>query len=172
MQSFAIKIARPACLSIIASAAEVYPKECMGSVCCPVAGSKKNHIVAAFAYQVARRKLQEVTSDSPHTFDKLFNTGPFVKFGDYHSHPFQAFEKIFPLGPSETDLKELKVGEVEIIVQVRRTRKKGNYWRGTKSGGISIAWDRYRFLIGAFMRTGGKDDEGVPLYKKIGLEFS
>lgn len=94
-----------------------------------------------------------------------------MKFGDFHSHPFQAFEKIFPLGPSETDLKELDDGGVEIIVQVRRTRKKSNYWRNTKSGGISIAWERYRFLIGAFMRTDGKDEEGVPLYKKIGLSF-
>jgi len=169
MQKFAIEIARPACLSIIASAAEVYPKECMGSVCCPVKG--KNKIIAAFPYQVARRKLQEVTSESSHTFDKLFNIGPFLKFGDYHSHPFQAFEKVFPLSPSETDLKELRAGEVEIIVQVRRTRSKGNYWRVTKTGCISIAWDRYRFLIAAFMRKSGTDEEGFPLYNKVGLKL-
>ena len=169
MKSFAIKIARPACLSIIASAAEVYPKECMGSVCCPV--SDQAHIVAAFPYQIARRKLAEVTSESPDVFDKLFNNGPFIKFGDFHSHPFQAFEEVYPLGPSETDLNDLKNGEIEIIVQVRRTRKNSNYWRNTKVG-VSIAWDRYRFFIGAFMRTGGLDVEGVPLYKKVRLSFA
>lgn len=161
-----IAIARPACLSIIASAAEVFPKECMGSICCDL---KASRIVAALPYQVATRKPQEVISGSSGVFDKLFQQGPFLKLGDYHSHPFQASEKIFPLGPSPTDLNGLRNGEIEVIVQVRRTRRKGNYWRTTKKGRISIAWDRYRFLIGAFMRAPGTDDDGVPLYKSIGL---
>lgn len=164
-------ISRAACLAIVASAAEVYPKECMGSVCCN-AYAKRPKITAAFPYQVARRKLQEVMSDSSTTFDKLFLTGPFAKLGDYHSHPFQGFEKIEPLAPSETDLSELSVGDIEIIVQVRRRRRKGNYWRTTTSGQVSIAWDRYRFLIGGFRKAEGTDEDGVPLYKKIRLRLA
>lgn len=156
---------------MIAAAAEVHPKECMGSVCCE-AGDKSGQIVAAFPYQIAKRRLEEVTSESSEIFDKFFATGAFLKLGDFHSHPFQGFERIDPLGPSETDLRQLNIGEVEIIVQVRRRRKNGSYWRSNKSGYVSIAWGRYRFLVGAFMRLRGTDEDKVPLYKKIRLSFS
>jgi len=161
----AIKIKRSACLAIIASAAEVFPKECMGCVCY----GSKNAIVAAFPYQVASRKDMEVCSDSSVYFDKMFKTGLFKKLGDFHSHTFQSFEKLQPLTPSPTDLNQLPIGGIEVIVQIRRTRKKSNSWRTTKGGSVSIAWDRYRFLIAAFMRIDGHDKDKVPLYKKVGL---
>lgn len=161
-----IKIKRSACIGIIASAAEVFPKECMGCICY----SSKNSIVAAFPYQIARRKDQEVWSNSAVYFDKLFKTGGFYKkLGDFHSHTFQSFEKLYPLTPSPTDLNELPIGGIEVIVQVRRTRRNGNSWRTTSGGRISIAWERYRFLIAAFKRIDGHDSAGVPLYKKVRL---
>lgn len=141
----------------------------MGSVVCD---PKTGHLIAAFPYQVASRKPQEVISQSSGTFDKFFEDGPFAKFSDYHSHTFQAFERILPLGPSETDLDGLKPGMVEIIVQIRRTRRNGSYWRMTKGGKISIAWGRYRFLIGAFMRMKDTDENGVPLYDEVGLKLN
>lgn len=163
-----LSISRSACLSIIASAAEVFPKECMGSICCDL---KANCIHTAFPYQVAKRKTEEVQSDSSGVFDKLFKSGPYIKLGDYHSHPYVSTEKMETLRPSPTDLEELDQDTVEVIVQVRRTRRKSNYWRTTKSERVSIAWDRYRFLIAGFMRVEGVDDEGVPLYKKVGLKM-
>lgn len=164
MSSRALGISRSACLAIISSAAEVYPKECMGGIFC-----KGNRIVAAFPYQLAKRKSEEVESDSALTFERLFKTGPYFKLGDYHSHPFVANEKLVPLGPSITDLTEISVGAIEVIVQIRRTRNKAVWWRETNAGSVSIAWDRYRFLIGAFKRLKGHDQDGVPLYKKVRL---
>ncbi len=161
----AIRIKRSACLSIIASAAEVFPKECMGCVCY----GPKNQIVAAFPYQIARRKDMEVWSNSATYFDKLFKTGLFKKLGDFHSHTFQSFEKVFPLTPSQTDLEQLPIGGIEVIVQIRRTRRKSNKWKTTKGGKITIAWDRYRFLIAAFMRIDGHDKNNIPLYKRVRL---
>ena len=149
-------------LALISSATEVFPRECMGCICCDGFG----RIAAAFPYQLAIRRAQAVSSDSASVFDKLLESGPFLKLGDFHSHTFQANEKIPPLEPSNVDLEELEVGGIEIIVQVRRTRKKRNNWRNSKDG-ISIAWGRFRFLICAFMRIKGIDSEGIPLYKRI-----
>lgn len=155
-------IPRSVSLAIISAAAEVFPKECMGCICC----DEFNKVVVAFPYQLAKRRDQEVSSDSSFNFDKLFQTGPFVKMGDFHSHTFQSFEKIPTLGPSSVDLEELPIGGIEVIVQIKRARRKYNSWKNTENG-ISISWERFRFLIGAFMRVEGIDSDGVPLYKKI-----
>jgi hypothetical protein len=162
-----LKISRSACLSIISSATEVFPKECMGCVCC----NSKNIISIAVPYQIARRNEEEVTSKSPDMFEKMFPSGEYTKFGDYHSHPFQSFEKKIKLKPSPTDLDELKIGSVEIIAETRRARRKGSRWYCAKDGSIRIAWGRFRFKIAAFMRLEGMDKEGIPLYKQIKMNL-
>lgn len=159
-------ITRAACVAIMASAAEVFPKECMGTVC--VRSLTPRILEVAIPYQLARRQLEAVTSNSSSAFDKLFSTGLYDKFGDFHSHPFLSSEELLPLEPSETDLKQLRVGDVEVIVRARRTVRNSDTWRIT-SEGISISWGRFRFLISAFRRIQGTDATGCPLYKRLRL---
>jgi proteasome lid subunit RPN8/RPN11 len=160
-------ITRASCLAIVASASEVYPKECMGCTCTDAGDDTR--IVAAFPYQLARRKYEEVYSESGVAFESVFKSGSFRKFGDYHSHPYKATEKLAALAPSSTDLNELPVNGIEIIVRIRKTKKKANFWRNTKGGRINVGWGQYRCTIGAFMRLPGRDKTGIPLYKDICL---
>lgn len=160
-------ISRASCLAIVASASEVYPKECMGCVCTDAEDETK--IVAAFPYQLAKRKDQEVYSESGVAFESVFKSGSFRKFGDYHSHPYKSFERLDPLAPSPTDLKELPLNGIEIIVRIRKTKKKANFWRNSKGGRVHVGWGKYRCTIGAFMRIPGRDKYGIPLYKDIRL---
>ena len=166
MSSRRLTINRSACVSIVAAAVEVFPKECMGCICC----NQQGKINAAFSYQIARRKAQQVTSTSAEYFDKLFPSGSFSKLGDFHSHTYQHFEKLDPLEPSKTDLDQLKIGGIEIIIQIKRTRSNLNKWQKSKDR-IKIALGRYRCMIAAFMRIKGIDIYGVPLYKEVSLNL-
>jgi len=166
MSSRRLTINRSACVSIVAAAVEVFPKECMGCICC----NSQGKINAAFSYQIARRKEQQVTSTSAEYFDKLFPSGTFLKLGDFHSHTYQHFEKLDPLEPSPTDLNQLKIGGIEVIIRIKRTRANLNKWQKS-NGRIKIALGRYRCLIAAFMRIDGIDLLGVPLYKEVRLNL-
>ena len=162
-------LTRAACVAIVASAAEVYPKECMGTIY--VESKSKNLIIGAIPYQLAKRKDAEVTSNSATGFERFFSLGEYVKLGDYHSHTFQFFEQLLPLEPSETDLEQLKEGDIEVIVRAKRTNKKSYSWR-VKEDGINISWGRFRFLISVFERLPGTDNEGIPLYKRLRLALA
>lgn len=168
-----LEVTRAACLAIVASAAEVYPKECMGSICSLERPSKQGKLLAAFPYQIARRRVEEVSSYSSWLFlEMLSKGGPWIKIGDYHSHTYQKREKVDFLSPSEEDLNNMRVGSLEVIVRVKQTARLYNSWKGSGKGGIRIAWGRFRFLIKAFVRMPGKCQEGIPLYKTIRLVLS
>lgn len=163
-----ILISRSACLSIIAAAAEVFPKECMGSVCTEAGDSWK--IIAAIPYQCAKRTSSQVVSESPEAFEKMFKHGTFRKLGDFHSHPFKAKEHLDPLAPSTTDLESLCLGCLELIVRIRKVKKKTNSWRQGKNGRIYVGWNQFRCVIGAFVREKGTEDEEL-LYNDVRLSL-
>lgn len=166
-----LRVTRAACLAMIASAVEVFPKECMGSVCALQVPTVEGRICGAFPYQLARRSPEEVSSLSSWMFlDLLSEGGPWVKIGDYHSHTYRRCKKIEELLPSGTDLEGMGVGDVEIIVQVCKTKQCRNSWRGVREG-IRISWGKYRFLLKGFLRLEGRNQEGDPLYRTVELSL-
>ena len=133
------------------SAMEVFPKECMGCLC----RHRKDRIELAIPYQTAKRKMEEVESTSSSFFNTTLS-GPFKKTCDYHSHT--RMPKGEKPGLSETDIKDLAIGEVEAIVQIRRCRTSKHEIRQNPSGTISVAWGCFRGLIVTFVRC--KDPAG------------
>jgi proteasome lid subunit RPN8/RPN11 len=160
-----LALSRSACLAMVAASAEVFPKECMGSVCALSKSSWK--IQAAFPYQIAKRKSAEVTSNSSFMFLKMLSHGgPWVKLGDFHSHPYTG--RLVGLAPSEVDLESMEVGDIEVIVRVHRGRAKKNSW-SSGSGSIRVSWGKFRFLARAFVKLDGRDKNGLPYYVVVPL---
>jgi proteasome lid subunit RPN8/RPN11 len=157
-----IKLARAACLSILASVAEVYPKECVG-----VAYRRKGMktICAAFPIQIANRRKASVDCTSPVIFDTFAECGEYERVCDYHSHPYEANYNVGAVQPSKTDIEGLEVGEVEIIVNVQKKRSKKEEWI-VKDGSIHVIHKNYVYEISAFMRIQGSTSRG-PLYKRV-----
>lgn len=164
-----LRISRPACLAIIASACEVFPKECMGTICCMEPPVKVGKIVAAFPFQKADRKRSEVDSYSFFFFQEMLSSGPWHTLGSFHSHP-ETKRSSAQCAPSEFDLRGMDPGDLEIIVRIRHSRKtKKNAWKSTSTGRCSISWGKFQFLIGAFIRMG--EDEDNIWYRKAWLEI-
>lgn len=163
-----LSISRSACVSIAASAAEVFPKECMGCLG-GIVGS--DSVAVAIPYQLAKRKAREVVSSSPDMFKELLG-GHYVKFADYHSHTFEAYEDVLELEPSSQDMQEIKHGEVEIIIQMTKSKSSVQRTRQLKDGSISGSLGRFRFLIRAFVRIRGVDKFKFPRYKVLRLVLS
>lgn len=165
-----IRIARPACLAIIASSCEVFPKECMGSVCCVSMPTRVGNIVAAFPFQKADRMISSVSSYSVNLFEEMTSAGPWITMGGYHSHTQRANEIVSCL-PSPTDIEELGIGGLEIISRISHDRKQTrNVWKNNASGRISISWGKFQFLIAAYVRTEAPSDKDL-YYIQVPIEF-
>jgi proteasome lid subunit RPN8/RPN11 len=163
-----VALSRNACLVMIASAAEVYPKECMGGLCCLT--SNPCRIVAAFPWQNAKRKQLEVISESSWHFAKLLGkNSPWSLCYEYHSHPFKPRERNVFLEPSRQDLLNLDVGGVELIVLVTK-KKKVDFYMKCENGVVEAAMGPFRFQIKAFQRLTGQYRK-TPLYKTLKIRL-
>jgi hypothetical protein len=163
-----IRISQAAIFAMCMSAIEVFPRETIGCVC-----SRGDMCASiAFPYQVARRNRRSVSSLSSCCFGKLLDggSGGWLKLGDFHSHPFQYFEEIATLEPSEDDVRSIRVGQMEIIVRTRMTRGRRHRWRCRARGGrVEASQGRFRFLVRAFVRMPGRIEQGMPAYRTIDL---
>lgn len=163
-----VTLSRTACLVMIASAAEVYPRECMGGLCCLTQEPCK--IVAAFPWQNAKRKHLEVVSESSWHFERLLGRrSPWTLCYEYHSHPYKPKEKDSELEPSRQDLLNLNIGGTELIIKVRKTKKLDFYMRD-QNGFVEAAMGPFRFEIKAFQRTVG-EYRRTPLYKTLKIRL-
>lgn len=157
-------------MAIIASACEVFPRECMGSVCCTSVPVKVGNIVAAFPFQKADRMISSVSSYSVNLFDEITSAGPWLTMGGYHSHTQRAGE-IVPCLPSPTDVEELDIGGLEIISRISHDRKHTrNVWTNNASGRISISWGKFQFLIAAYVRMEAPSNKDL-YYSQVSIEF-
>jgi hypothetical protein len=130
----------------------------MGMVLTESLPDKTVKVITSVPYQLAKRGLDEVVSKSSCFFDRLMHRSGVCKLGEYHSHPFRSFEKVDKLEPSEQDLSEMKVGNIEFIAQVTRVRSK-RFWWHSRNGAISVAWGKYRIFLKAFVRDKEKKGE-------------
>lgn len=168
-----LKISRPACLAIVASACEVFPDECMGTLCCLGLPKHSGSIDAAFPFQLAKRYKEEVQSHSYLFFNRMIKKSvPWHTIGSYHSHTCYSDKHQILAYPSETDLEGMSIGELEVIVRTMRKRKRNiNSWQNTRQGNISVAWGKFQFLLCGFVRERDYDEYNVPLYRKIELRL-
>ena len=153
------------CLGMIASAIETYPKECMGAVFC--SNLKSIKIETAIPYQIARRNTSTVYSETSTEFIKLNRNG-FIKLGDYHSHPYTNKEVLDPLLPSFCDIKDIAVGDIELIIRLHKVRTKSSKIV-TKKDCICISWGKFRIQVMAFKKI--KKTQGRELFLKDQLLY-
>lgn len=166
-----VRLSPTACLVVCASAAEVFPKECIGTVATSIAYiDGVLHIDAAFPYQLARRTKNSVVSHSSSLFGSMFGGGAWKKIGEFHSHPFQYFETLVALEPSDFDMKSLRPGDIEVIVRVQRSKKSACSWKTSASGSIQVSWGHFRFLIKTFARVKGYDGK-FPRYRTVKMRL-
>lgn len=161
-------------MAIAASACEVYPLECLGTLCCPRVPRRAARITAAFPYQIAERKTDEADSTSFGIFQKMFDESraPWYIIGSYHSHPCYTTRYNIHSTPSEADLESMETGDLEIIVHTKRRRKRRmNYWRTTTAGNISVAWGKFQFLIRGFIKVEGSGRTSGLQYRSVPLEL-
>ena len=86
---------------------------------------------------------------------------------DYHSHP--RLPKGEKPGLSETDIRDLAIGEMEGLVHIRKVRPVRHEVRQNPSGTISISWGRFRGLIAAFVRRKGSGGRKKLYYEQVRL---
>lgn len=152
----AVRLPKSACLSILTSASEVYPRECIGGLYGSNAPRSVAYIESAVPYQLAKRgkSLAEQEKSSFKRIQSLFADSEWLILGGYHSHPSYDSRYVFSAEPSKIDIEGLEVGEMEMIVRVSKKKKRTKGWcRNTSAGNISASWGEYLFLIKAFIRV-------------------
>ncbi len=163
-------LSRSACITMMISAAEVYPRECMGGVC--IDKNNPSHVVSAHPWQKARRKYLEVVSESSFVIDKLLSKSQWHLCADYHSHTYRVNEKLDELVPSNQDLRSLEIGGVEFIIRIHKV-KRAEYWmmQNADGGFVEGAIGRFRFQIKAFRRTPALDSKTKLVYKTLRVKL-
>lgn len=152
-------IPKSACLVMMVSAMEAYPKECMGVVL----SSRRGFVLSAIPYQLARRRPMSVSSESCLRLERLFSRGCVRKMCDYHSHIYAREGPSWEVEPSDDDLIGTGVGGLEMIVGVRRVRSSANWIRNSGKG-VLAALGTFRFKVALFEKL-----SVALLYDKIGL---
>jgi hypothetical protein len=123
-------------------------------------------VEAALPHQLAERKKFQVEAsvDSYELLTSLHGSvDDWISLGTYHSHVSDRTS----VKPSPGDLDTMDVGDLELICWVRRRDRKMNRWMTTSTGRISVSWGRFRFLLGAYVRTEGVDRRGEKKYNTI-----
>lgn len=133
-------------VTIVTSAIEVYPKECLGVLF----GRRTGHtfkIEYAFAYQTAKRCKTVVDIDDNienRIEEVLQNLTRFKKIGDFHSHTTCIGTRL-----SSVDKRDFSGNDdIGIVVHVIKRRRKSKYHRKGLSGVTGI----FVFDVAAYIR--------------------
>ena len=149
-----VYLSETAFIDLLLSAAEVYKRESLGILL----GYKPEGrfiIEHAFSFQTARRKHKGVTFQHKNhkkiepileKFDRL------QIIGDFHSHTQFGVTKGLPI-PSDEDIKEMKDGQVYLIVAINNNEKTLN-WGENRDGTISGSVGEFFFKIAAYFLGG------------------
>lgn len=149
-----VYLSETAFVDLLLSAAEVYKRESLGILL----GYKPEGrfiIEHAFSFQTARRKHKGVIfAHKNHKkiepildkFDRL------QIVGDFHSHTQFGEAKGLPI-PSDEDIKEMKEGQVYLIIAINNNEKTLN-WGENRDGTISGSAGEFFFKIAAYFRSG------------------
>ncbi len=149
-----VYLSENAFIDILLSSAEVYKRESLGFLL----GYKPEGrfiVEHAFSFQTASRKHKGVILHHKNhkkiepileKFDRL------QIIGDFHSHTQFGATKGLPI-PSEEDIKEMKEGQVYLIVAINNNEKTLN-WGENRDGTISGSVGNFFFKISAYFLDG------------------
>lgn len=149
-----VYLSENAFVDLLLSSAEVYKKESLGFLL----GYKPEDrfiIEHAFSFQTARRKPKGVVfhhKDHKKIEPILEKFDRLQIVGDFHSHTQFGITKGLPI-PSDEDIKEMKVGQVYLIVAINNNEKTLN-WGENRDGTISGTAGNFFFKIAAYYLNG------------------
>ena len=156
-----VHILENAFFTLLLSSIEVYPKECLGLL----VGSKKrdDYVVnQSVVFQTAERTRNEVFYPRDKVYSKmqrfLKEYMPYFNvIGDFHSHPYGRLERD-GYKPSDGDIELMEYGNVYIIVQIHKKRKRMIWNYNPSEMTISGTIGEYFIKISAWARS---RDNGV-----------
>jgi len=149
-----VYLSENAFIDLLLSSAEVYKRESLGFLL----GYKPEGrfiIEHAFSFQTARRKHKGVIFQHKNhkkiepileKFDRL------QIIGDFHSHTQFGVTKGLPI-PSDEDIKEMKDGQVYLIIAINNNEKT-LFWGENRDGTISGSVGDFFFKIAAYFLGG------------------
>ncbi|MDI6744274.1 MAG: Mov34/MPN/PAD-1 family protein [Thermodesulfovibrionales bacterium] len=149
-----VYLSENAFVDLLLSSAEVYKRESLGILL----GYKPEGrfiIEHAFSFQTARRKHKGVIFQHKNhkkiepileKFDRL------QIIGDFHSHTQFGESKGLPI-PSDEDIKEMKEGQIYLIIAINNNEKTLN-WGENSDGTISGSVGEFFFKIAAYFHGG------------------
>lgn len=149
-----VYLSENAFVDLLLSSAEVYKKESLGFLL----GYKPEDrfiIEHAFSFQTARRKPKGVIfhhKDHKKIEPILEKFERLQIIGDFHSHTQFGITKGLPI-PSDEDIKEMKKGQIYLIVAINNNEKTLN-WGENRDGTISGSAGKFFFKISAYYLNG------------------
>lgn len=156
-------------ISMIVSAVEVFPNECLGLLLGYRAWNsldktRRAIVEQAIAYQTAERKRNEAEIGRKPEFrckDMFYKLYSWEPIGDFHSHP-NAKASL-----SNGDKKSMEIGDIEIIIGIAKKRRT-SYWRySTSKKELSGVFGDYRFEIA--VHSCFRSKEGPEKFQRIDL---
>lgn len=149
-----VYLGEAALVSLLVSSAEVYKKECYGTL---LGYRTDNRILVehAIPYQSALRKHSEVVlgARSRRIIDEVLEGLPKYKvLGEYHSHPMFG-DKRANVRLGALDTIDMNADDVQIIVAINdKSRHQG--WRARSDSAIAGTYSNYHYSIGAYLYPG------------------
>lgn len=138
----ALRVSREACLVMLASAIETFPKECVGQL------FSDGSSFFAMPFQIAHRTKVSVVSYSSRKISVICGRRT-KKFAEYHSHPFEGWELVSPPEPSFDDVKGMCVGDIEFIINIYKLDNSRKFVTSS-NGEIRAGMGFFRLSIRAF----------------------
>jgi len=156
-------------ISMVVSAVEVYPKECLGVLLGYRAWNsldktRRAIVEHAISYQSAERGRKSVEVKEKHEFrckNMLYKLCSLEPIGDFHSHPESDTEL------SIADKRSMRVGNIEIVIAISEKRRTTPWRYDNIRKELSGVFGDYRFDIAAYSCFKSKQEDAN--FKKIDL---
>jgi proteasome lid subunit RPN8/RPN11 len=115
-------------VTLISSAAEGVPNEVLGLLFGDYLNDDRRTVIVhqAIPLQIVERTRSSAECKLKHmrrVHNLWDNLTPYWSIGNFHSHPYEPNELLDP-SPSKTDKRDMKKGEIGIIVSIKRTPRR------------------------------------------------
>jgi hypothetical protein len=154
-------IAPSALLSLVCHSMEVYRQESFGYLIVSTKGNNYN-IRGALAFQTCRRYGYYEVCDSMKAERAYKWINELRATGDWHSHTYSP-RQVLCAKPTETDIKDMLKGKVDLIVAIQKTRRRYITKWYSKDKGLAASINGYKFLIRGWRKIGKNKIEELKL---------
>ena len=160
-----------ACMAVAIASIETFPRESMGALFSLGRAKVRKAARVSFAvpFQSARRGERWCWSKSSTKMARVLGGGRWRKLADFHSHTHRRTE--LPCAdPSEEDLEDMSVGEMELVVAIVPTAPGPTSW-SSRGKNITGKVAGFRFIMKAWVKRRGMNARFELNRDQVGLEL-